>query len=247
MLSGPIIDSGFLTKLALQGHPAINLKETQRMKTLLSIGTGPGIGLATVQRFAREGYRVLISARDGSRLEAMAAPLIAAGIDAGLRTIDTTDAEAVAALVDSVEAESGQIEVLHYNAAAIRKASLAEQAPDTLNRDLAVNIGGALAATRAVTPHLARRGSGTILYTGGGFALHPHPDYLSLSIGKAGIRALTQALFDDYRLRGIHVATVTVAGFIGPADPAHIADAFWALHTQPQADWSAEVRYDPLG
>lgn len=34
------------------------------MKTFLSIGTGPGIGFATAERFAREGFRVVLSARD---------------------------------------------------------------------------------------------------------------------------------------------------------------------------------------
>jgi hypothetical protein len=41
---------------------------------------------------------------------------------------------------------------------------------------------------------MTERGSGTILFTGGGFALEPHPEYLSLSIGKAGIRALAHGL-----------------------------------------------------
>jgi hypothetical protein len=43
------------------------------------------------------------------------------------------------------------------------------------------------------------RGSGSILFTGGGFGLQPHPDYLSLSIGKAGIRALAQGIFEPFQ------------------------------------------------
>ena len=108
------------------------------------------------------------------------------------------------------------LQVLHYNAAAIRRASLAEQPRETFVSDLAVNIGGALAAIQAATPHLAAPGAesgpASLLLTGGGFALHPHPDYLSLSIGKAGLRALALGLFENYRDRDIHVATVTVAG-----------------------------------
>ena len=56
-----------------------------------------------------------------------------------------------------------------------------------------VNIGGALVAAQAVAPKMSERGLGTILLTGGGFALQPLPDYLSLSIGKAGIRALAMS------------------------------------------------------
>lgn len=46
------------------------------MKTLLSIGPGPGpgIGIATARRFAREGWRVVLAARDGSRQRVQTQP-----------------------------------------------------------------------------------------------------------------------------------------------------------------------------
>ncbi|CAN7522197.1 SDR family NAD(P)-dependent oxidoreductase [Rhizobium rhizogenes] len=34
------------------------------MKTFLSIGSGPGIGLATAKRFAAEGYRIILTSRN---------------------------------------------------------------------------------------------------------------------------------------------------------------------------------------
>lgn len=86
-------------------------------------------------------------------------------------------------------------------------------------------------------------GAGTILLTGGGFALQPSPDYLSLSIGKAGIRALAQGLFDSLKGKGVHVATVTVAAFVKPGSPAaeKVGELFWSLHAQPQASWTVEA------
>ncbi len=127
----------------------------------------------------------------------------------------------------------------------MRKATLDEQPRDTFNSDLAVNIGGALVAAHAVAPKMTERGSGTILFTGGGFALEPHPEYLSLSIGKAGIRALAHGLFESMKAKGIHVATVTVAAFVNPGskDAAAVADHFWALHSQPEGSWTVEVKY----
>lgn len=110
-----------------------------------------------------------------------------------------------------------------------------------------MNIGGAMAAAQSVAQGMIQRRSGTILFTGGGFGLQPSPDYLSLSIGKAGVRALTLGLFDSFRETGVHVATVTVAAFIEPGskEAAAVAEHFWQLHAQPQADWSAEVVYAP--
>lgn len=215
------------------------------MKTFLSIGTGPGMGLATAERFAKEGFRVILSARNADRTQELADQLKAKGYTAEVRTVDTGDPSNVAALVADVERQFGAIDVLHYNAASMRKASLAEQPAGSFNGDLAVNIGGAQAAAQAVAPSMIARGTGSVLLTGGGFALQPSPDYLSLSIGKAGIRALAHGLFESFKEKGIHVATVTVAAFVDPgsADAQAVADRFWQLHSQPKGSWTVEATY----
>ena len=92
---------------------------------------------------------------------------------------------------------------------------------------------------------MSKRGSGTILLTGGGFALEPNPEYLPLSIGKAGIRALAHGLSDSLKQKGIHIATVTVAAVVNPGskDADAVAEHFWQLHNQPKGSWTAEVKY----
>lgn len=215
------------------------------MKTFLSIGAGPGIGYATALRFAREGFRVVLSARDEAKTNALTDKLRGAGFQADARRVDATDPSSVASLIADVEAQHGQIDVLHYNAASLRKAALAEQPTETFNSDLAVNIGGALVASQAALPAMLKRESGSILLTGGFFGINPNADFLSLSLGKAGIRALALGLFDSAKESGVHVATVTVAAFVEPdsVEAAGIADAFWSLHSQPKAEWSAESTY----
>jgi short-subunit dehydrogenase len=217
------------------------------MKTFLSIGSGPGMGLATAERFAKEGFRVVLSARKLNKVQELAAPLRAKGCDVAVETVDASDPSSVASLIDKVENEVGAIDVLHYNAASMRKATLGEQPRDTFNEDLAVNIGGALVAAQAAAPKMFERKSGTILLTGGGFALQPHPDYLSLSIGKAGVRALAQGLFESFKEKNVHIATVTVAGFVtaGSKDAAAVAEQFWQLHSQPKNSWTVESTYTP--
>ena len=77
------------------------------------------------------------------------------------------------------------------------------------------------------------------LSTGGGLALAPHPGYLSISLGKADIRAVAQGLFDGFRGRGLHVATVTLRASSALArNTQSIADPFWTLHAQP---WKART------
>jgi hypothetical protein len=94
---------------------------------------------------------------------------------------------------------------------------------------------------------MEERKSGAILLTGGGFALAPHPDYLSLSIGKAGIRALAVGLFEPFRKKGIHVASLTISALVSPEskEAAAIGDHFWHLYNQPKDAWTAEAHYGP--
>jgi NAD(P)-dependent dehydrogenase (short-subunit alcohol dehydrogenase family) len=217
------------------------------MKTFLSIGAGPGMGVAAAERFAREGFQVVLSGRNSTKTQALVEQLKAQGHKAEMRMVDAGDPSSVARLVEDVEREFGGIDVLHYNAASMRAATLADQPRDTFNSDLAVNIGGAMAAAQAAAPKMAERGSGTILLTGGGLALHPHPDYLSLSVGKAGLRALAFGLFDSFKAKGIHVATVTVATSVNPRseEAKAVAEQLWIFHSQPVGSWEVEAVYSP--
>jgi short-subunit dehydrogenase len=202
------------------------------MKTFLSIGAGPGMGFATAERFAKEGFQLILAARNAAKTEQLAQKLKSKGYKAEVRTVDSSDPDGVAKLVAEVEKQHGSIDVLPR---------------DSFNNDLAVNIGGALVAAQAVAPKMEEHKSGAILLTGGGFALAPSKDYLSLSIGKAGIRALALGLFEPFREKGIHVATVTVAAFVSPdsKEAASVAEHFWHLYSQPRDAWTAEANYGP--
>lgn len=215
------------------------------MKTFLSIGSGPGIGYETAARFAKEGYRIILSARKAENLNALASRLKSLNAEVETRLVDASSPASITALVNEVKKTFGSIDVLHYNAANLRQATVESQPIDTFNSDLAVNIGGALAATHAVKPQMESRNGGTILLTGGGFGIYPSPDYLSLSIGKAGIRALALGLFESSKEKNVHVATVTVCAFVSSEskETQEIANHFWQLHNQPKDEWTAEVTY----
>lgn len=215
------------------------------MKVFLSIGTGPGIGFATAERFARAGFRIILSARSEEKTQALARRLREQGFEAEHVRTDASNTESVCSLIDGVLTRYGQIDVFHYNAAVLRHASLQQQPVQSLYTDIAVNISGALAAIWAVEPAMEKAGGGTVLLTGGHFGIDPNPEFITLSVGKAGIRAIALALFTPMKSKNIHVGTVTVAAYVSPGsrETQEIADRFMLLHQQAQADWVPELVY----
>lgn len=126
-------------------------------------------------------------------------------------------------------------EVLVYNAAYWRQTPLMEVAESELAADLALGVVSAHAAARAVYEGMKARGSGTLLFTGGGLALNPAygVGVGALSAVKAALRHLAYALAEEVKPSGIRVGTVTIAGTVAPGtpfDPDRIAEAFWELH-----------------
>ena len=93
------------------------------MRTFLSIGSGPGMGLATAERFAKEGFLVVLSARNEAKTRELANQLKAKGHSVEPRTVDAGNPLSVASLVADVEKRFGSIDVLHYNAASMRKGT----------------------------------------------------------------------------------------------------------------------------
>jgi NAD(P)-dependent dehydrogenase (short-subunit alcohol dehydrogenase family) len=217
------------------------------MASAIVIGAGPGIGAAVVRRLAREGLAVGVVARTRASIEAVAGSL-AGGADASDRltgaTADVTDEAGLMAALDLLVATVGVPDLLVYNAALIRRDTVGELSASQQLDAWAVNVVGALTAVAHLAPRMAHVGRGTIVLTGG--MPEPMPEVTSLSLGKAGVRALTVLLAKQYESAGIHVATVTVAGEVAPGtafDPDAIAECYWQLHTQPLERWQREVLY----
>jgi short-subunit dehydrogenase len=216
------------------------------MKVCVIVGMGPGLSLGVAKRFGREGFAIAMLARRAQVLAQQKAALSAASITAEGFAADAGDAVSLAAALDRVAAEMGPIDVLVYNAAAVRYKPLSELTVDELIADFRVNVAGALAAAQKVIPSMRARGAGTVLFTGGGFALAPVPAMAALGIGKAGIRNLAMSLHAEHKDAGVHVGTVTICGLVKPGtvfDPDRIADQFWRLHAQEPGRFEAEIQY----
>ena len=209
------------------------------MSGAVVIGAGPGIGRAVASRFAREGMPVALVARSAATVAATAAEL---GSPALQLTADVTNETALRAAFDTAIDELGVPDVVVYNAAVVQQDSLGQLSASGHLDAWAVNVVGAITAAGHVLPTMAARGGGSFLVTGG--MPEPKPDYVSLSLGKAGVRTLVELLDMRYGPAGVHVATVTVAGAVAPGsafDPDDIAEHYWTLHSQSKGDWVREL------
>jgi NAD(P)-dependent dehydrogenase (short-subunit alcohol dehydrogenase family) len=208
------------------------------------VGAGPGLGAALARRFAAGGYAILGLLRG--------APKNGPLPDTIYWPADAADPENLAgALEGGARALGAPIDVLIYNA---YRATMLQPGPSALDplqagEDLKVNVIGALAASRAVLPAMREAGHGSLLFTGGGLALDPTGwlPAASLAIGKAGLRSLALTLHTELAPSGIHAGTITIAGQIAPGtafDPRAIAEAFWAMHSDPPGKFRSEIIFD---
>src|SRR5690348_10053332 len=90
------------------------LDMTTQKKTIALFGAGSGLGASLATRFASEGYRVALVARRPEPLHARVAELAKAGVEAAAFPADLSDVAGIPALVRSIEAHFGSIDVAVY-------------------------------------------------------------------------------------------------------------------------------------
>jgi len=228
-------------------NPAAGRTRRVRMEQVCAIvGFGAGNGLALAKAFGRAGHKLALMARSRAKQEKNLDTLIADGLEASFFETDAADTDALRNAFAQMREQVGDATVLIYNAFAMRMASPSKTNPEDLLSDLRTNVAGALTATQEVLRAMRAAKRGTILFTGGGFALDPLPQFASVGVGKAALRNLALSLAKELKPEGIHVGTVTICGMVKAGthfDPERIAEKFLELHLQPAGNFEAEIVY----
>lgn len=214
------------------------------MTGAIVVGAGPGVGASVARRFARERMPIGLIARRTETLEATVETMTGLTEHVVAVVGDASSEAGLQAALDDVVREVGLPDVLVYNSARIQEDRVGELSAAQHLDAWAVNVVGALTSAAHILPRMAERGHGTMILTGG--MPTPLPGTVSLSLGKAGLRALTQILATQFGPSGVHVATVTIHGPVAPRtafDPDDIAEHYWRLHAQPRKGWQREVDY----
>ncbi|WP_345652488.1 SDR family NAD(P)-dependent oxidoreductase [Streptomyces tremellae] len=137
--------------------------------TAVVTGASGGIGAATARQLAAAGYHVVVTARRGDRVAALAEEIGAAGGSAEAQVLDVTDRAAVDAFAAGLAeaqraADRGPVQVLVNNAGgALGLDPVAEGDVDEWRQMYETNVLGTLNVTQALLPALTASGDGTVV------------------------------------------------------------------------------------
>ncbi len=237
---------------------------TQGKKVVLVVGAGDATGGAIAKRFAREGYVACVTRRSADKLQPLVDEIRAHGGEAYGFGSDARKEEEVTALVEQIESNIGPIEAFVFNIGANVPCSILEETARKYFKIWEMACFAGFLTSQAVVRRMVTRERGTVLFTGATAGLRGAAGFAAFAGAKHGIRALAQSMARELGPRNIHVAHVVVDGAIDTAfirdtfperyalkdqdgilDPAHIADSYWYLHSQPRDAWTFELDLRP--
>ncbi|WP_059005755.1 SDR family NAD(P)-dependent oxidoreductase [Streptomyces specialis] len=159
--------------------------------TAVITGASSGIGAATARGLAGAGFRVVLTARRGDRIEALAGELTRAGHAAEARVLDVTDRAAV----DAFAAALDRCDVLVNNAGgALGLDPVATGDPADWQAMYEVNVLGVLHMTQALLPALTASGAGTVLVVTSTAGHGTYEGGAGYAAAKHGARVLAETL-----------------------------------------------------
>lgn len=195
-------------------------------RVALVTGGGSGIGRATALRLAGEGATVCVADLDADRAAVVAGEIGVAGGQAFPRAVDVSRRADVDALMASVVAQAGQLDIL-VNAAGLLGPNKptwewTEAEADLL---LGVNLKGVLFCLQAGVEPMLARGRGAIVSIASVAGKEGNPNQCIYAASKAAVISLTKSLAKEVAGRGIRVNCVSPA-LIETSMAAQLPDGF---------------------
>jgi NAD(P)-dependent dehydrogenase (short-subunit alcohol dehydrogenase family) len=235
------------------------------------LGARWGIGGAIAQKFAAEGFFVVLTTRAASNASALADAIASQGGECLTVELDLSSHESIAAAFSVVRKQAGDPDVLVYNAGYLEGRDLPpgkellEHIPVEMF-DVTQHIAcrGPFLVAKEVMPAMRERGSGSFFFSNNSKSLRgtKRKTGESLYYPRVMMRTLAQVLTEEYSEYGVHVANVIIDGTIDSPgtralpkaidnpdiimNPVKIAEAFYYLHTQDRSCWTHDMQLTPF-
>lgn len=223
-------------------------------ETAVIVGAGKGLSAALARRLARDGFRVVLVARDVEKLATLVAETGGLAISA-----DAQSPQAIEAMFAEVDRTFGTPDLVVFNAAMRYRGPIEVLDPADVMDAYAVGAFAGFVTAQAAARRMLQRGTGSIFFTGATASVKAMPHSVPFAMAKFALRALAQGLARELGPRGIHVAHFILDGGIssswathgeaGPPDkwldPDAIAETYLAVHRQHRSAWTAEMELRP--
>lgn len=181
-------------------------------KVAVIYGAGGSIGSAVARAFAREGARVFLAGRSKAKLDAVAGDIRANGGVADTAVVDALDERAVDPYVNALVEQAGSVDisfdVISYGDV---QKPLMELSPEDFMHPIATAMRTQFLTTRAAARHMVGRGSGVILYFGGG-GPQTLPGLGGFKVALDAVEGLRRQWACELGQHGIRVVTLKTGG-----------------------------------
>ncbi len=186
--------------------------------TALITGASSGIGAIYADRLARRGHDLVLVARDGARLTAVAEAATLHGVSVETMRADLAD-RAELGRVEARLRDDRTIRILVNNAGINAPSAMAGADPDALEHMIQVNVTAPTRLAAAAATAFSTVGAGAIVNVSSALALAPEMFSGAYSGSKAFVLNLSLSLARELAPRGVRVQAVL---------PGATATAFWS-------------------
>jgi NAD(P)-dependent dehydrogenase (short-subunit alcohol dehydrogenase family) len=185
-------------------------------KVAIVSGVGTGLGRSIAMTLADEGAHLVLAARNGDRLDRVAAEITSAGGVAVAAPTDVSIADQCARVVNRVVDEFGRLDILVNNGHHQGDFTLlADSNVDDWEQVFAVNLYGPMRIIQAAVPIMRGQGDGKIVNVNSGAVISNKPTLGAYSASKAGLASVTKTLALELGRSGIRVNGIYVSSMVG--------------------------------
>ena len=183
-------------------------------KVVLITGGTRGIGKSVAERFAKEGYNLVLNyVSENTDIESIKDNFKEYEIDVILVKADVSKFDECENLVKEAISKFGKIDVLVNNAGITKDGLIAMMKEEAFDRVIDINLKGTFNVTRNVVPYMMKKRCGNIVNISSVVGVAGNAGQSNYAASKAGIIGFTKSLAKELSARNIRVNAVA-PGFI---------------------------------